>query len=213
MREEGGRLVLMDFGAGADTARGAAAPAGDSRERRCTSRQKCCAAAKRTRALGHLQPRRAAVPPGHRRRIRWKAPARPRLEAARARDGPQKRLRDARPDTCGALRPGRSSRACGRSAGPVSQRRRIRGGAHDALPRTSRLRATFVAAAIVGAVLLTGVVWFAGSRHGTAPSAVLAPAPEAVVPPVSASPPPTGLTPGCTAPVTAGTSGSPRARG
>ena len=67
MRAEGGRTVLMDFGAGDDLkTRPTAAGSPRRPGRRCISRPRCSTAASAPR-LGHLQRRRAALSRGHSR--------------------------------------------------------------------------------------------------------------------------------------------------
>ena len=61
MREAGGRLVLMDFGAGQMIQERGARPAGASRGRRSTSRPSCSRAAPASVQQRHLQPGRPAV--------------------------------------------------------------------------------------------------------------------------------------------------------
>ncbi len=90
MREDGGRIVLMDFGTGRE----------DRRAMR--SRARRYAAVSRARSVRrrapppherHLQRRRAAVPPRHRRRIRSRAAPSP-ISARRTRQRRRAWLRD-----------------------------------------------------------------------------------------------------------------------
>ncbi len=212
MREQGGRVVLMDFGAGRDLARVHDPVAGDFAGTPLYVAPEVFRGEARSKAsdiyslgvlLYHLVTGAYPV----------EGTSKTEIGRRHERGRPQKRLRDARPDLAApfvqvverALADDPQDRY--RSAGEFEA------ALIDALPRTSRLRAALVAAAILGAVALTGIVWFAGRDTVTAPSAVLGRRRNRSCRRSAPHPPPTGLTPGCTAPATAETSGSPRARG
>ena len=95
MREDGGRTVLMDFGAGTELA---TRPAAAARHRRhaALSRARALRREARHARLRHLQPRGPALQDGH---ARYPVDGADRSEIERAhRDGRVRRLRDARPD-------------------------------------------------------------------------------------------------------------------